>query len=72
MVCFPAVIGIARWFFVGILVFVALAFMRQLLADLAPRMGRILFLASLGMMGLCGGPVYLGAELTTAMNIGLI
>ncbi len=33
--------------------------------------GAFLFLASLGM-GLCGGPVYLGGELTTAMNIGLI
>ena len=31
----------------------------------------LLFLGSLGM-GLCGGPVYLGGELTTATNIGLI
>ena len=68
----PLSLAFARWFFVGILVFVALAFLRQLpWQTLRQEWGRILFLASLGM-GLCGGPVYLGGELTTAMNIGLI
>ena len=68
----PLSLAFARWLFVGLLVFVALAFMRQLpWQTLRQEWGRILFLASLGM-GLCGGPVYLGGELTTAMNIGLI
>ena len=68
----PLSLAFARWFFVGLLVFVALAFLRQLqLAQLRAEWRRILWLASLGM-GLCGGPVYLAGELTTAMNIGLI
>lgn len=68
----PIAMAFARWFFVGILIFIALFFMRQVpWAQLRAEWKRVLFLASLGM-GLCGGPVYLGGELTTAMNIGLI
>lgn len=68
----PIAMAFARWFFVGLLIFIALFFMRQLpWAHLRAEWKRVLFLASLGM-GLCGGPVYLGGELTTAMNIGLI
>lgn len=68
----PIAMAFARWFFVGLLIFIALFFMRKLpWAQLRTEWKRVLFLASLGM-GLCGGPVYLGGELTTAMNIGLI
>lgn len=68
----PISLAFARWFFVGILIFCALIFMRRLpWSQLAREWHRILFLASLGM-GLCGGPVYLAGELTTATNIGLI
>ena len=68
----PLSLAFARWFFVGLLVFAALAAMRQIQwAQLRQEWRAIMFLAALGM-GICGGPVYLGGELTTAMNIGLI
>ena len=68
----PIAMAFGRWFFVGLLIFVALFFMRGLpWAQLRAESKRLLFLASLGM-GLCGGPVYLAGELTTATNIGLI
>lgn len=68
----PMAMAFARWFFVGLLIFIALFFMRQMpWAQLRAEWKRVMFLASLGM-GICGGPVYLGGELTTAMNIGLI
>ena len=68
----PIAMAFGRWFFVGLLIFVTLFFMRGLpWAQLRAESKRLLFLASLGM-GLCGGPVYLAGELTTATNIGLI
>ncbi len=68
----PISLAFARWFFVGLLVFLVLGAMRRLdIAQLRAEWRPILFLAALGM-GLCGGPVYLGGEYTTATNIGLI
>lgn len=68
----PISMAFTRWLFVGIFVFLVLAIMRRIpLATIKAEAKQILFLASLGM-GLCGGPVYLAGELTTATNIGLI
>ena len=68
----PISLAFLRWLLVGIVIMVALKALRQLNLQLIRQEIRsILFLASLGM-GLCGGPVYLAGELTTATNIGLI
>lgn len=68
----PISMAFSRWFFVGILVIGSLIILRRFEWRTVLREYRqILFLASLGM-GLCGGPVYLAGELTTATNIGLI
>lgn len=68
----PISLAFFRWFFVGLLVFLALVLMRRLPVHVIRQEWRsVLGLASLGM-GLCGGPVYLGGELTSATNIGLI
>ena len=68
----PISIAFVRWLFVGLLIISVLAIFRRchwlVLKSEAPQ---ILFLASLGM-GICGGPIYIAAELTTATNIGLI
>ena len=68
----PLSMAFSRWLFVGLLIFITLALLGKLpVAKLRSEFKQILFLASLGM-GLCGGPVYLAGELTTATNIGLI
>ena len=68
----PIAMAFSRWFLVGLVVFLALAIMRSIAFEtLRKEWRQILFLASLGM-GLCGGPVYMAGELTTATNIGLI
>lgn len=68
----PISMAFSRWLFVGLLVFFALAiFSRANFRQVLKEYKSILFLGSLGM-GLCGGPVYLAGELTTATNIGLI
>ena len=68
----PISLAFLRWLLVGIVIMIALKALRQLNLQLIRQEIRsILFLASLGM-GLCGGPVYLAGELTTATNIGLI
>ena len=68
----PISLAFLRWLLVGMVIMVALKTLRQLNLQLIRQEIRsILFLASLGM-GLCGGPVYLAGELTTATNIGLI
>lgn len=68
----PVAMATSRWFFVGLLVCGMLAAMRALpFATIKREWRQILGLASLGM-GLCGAPVYLAGELTTATNIGLI
>ncbi len=68
----PISLAFLRWLLVGIVIMVALKALRQLnLQTIRQEIRSILFLASLGM-GLCGGPVYLAGELTTATNIGLI
>ena len=68
----PISLAFLRWLLVGIVIMVALKALRQLnLQMIRQEIRSILFLASLGM-GLCGGPVYLAGELTTATNIGLI
>ena len=68
----PIAMAFSRWFLVGLVVFLALAIMRSIVFEILRKEWRqILFLASLGM-GLCGGPVYMAGELTTATNIGLI
>ena len=68
----PISMAFTRWFFVGILIIGVLAAFRQFDWRLVRKEAKqILILASLGM-GLCGGPVYLAGELTTATNIGLI
>lgn len=68
----PLSMAFGRWFLVGLVVCVCLAAMRRLSVQLIRAEWKsLLFLAALGM-GLCGGPVYLAGELTTAVNIGLI
>lgn len=68
----PISMAFIRWFFVGILIIGVLAAFRRFNWGLVRQEAKqILILASLGM-GLCGGPVYLAGELTTATNIGLI
>lgn len=68
----PVSMAFCRWFFVGLFVCGALALWQKLdYQTIRREMKSLLFLASLGM-GLCGGPVYLAGELTTATNIGLI
>lgn len=68
----PLSMAFSRWLFVGLLVVGTLLALRRFDWRLVWSEARqILFLASLGM-GLCGGPVYLAGELTTATNIGLI
>ena len=68
----PLSMAFARWLFVGLLIVGVLMAMRRFdWQQIRQEAKQILFLASLGM-GLCGGPVYLGGELTTATNIGLI
>lgn len=68
----PLSMAFARWLFVGLLIVGALTLVRHFNWQQARAEAKhILFLASLGM-GLCGGPVYLAGELTTATNIGLI
>ena len=68
----PLSLAFLRWLLVGLVIMVSLQALRRLNLQLIRQEIRsILFLASLGM-GLCGGPVYLAGELTTATNIGLI
>ena len=68
----PLSMAFGRWFFVGLVVLVCLCVMRRFsVALIRAEWKSLLFLAGLGM-GLCGGPVYLAGELTTAVNIGLI
>ncbi|MGC6516412.1 MAG: DMT family transporter [Candidatus Puniceispirillaceae bacterium] len=68
----PMAMALGRWFFVGLLICALLGFMRRLaVAQIKKEWRGILGLAALGM-GLCGGPVYLAGDYTTAMNIGLI
>ena len=68
----PLSMAFSRWFFVGLLILATLAMLGRLpVAKLRSEFKQIMLLASLGM-GLCGGPVYLAGELTTATNIGLI
>ena len=68
----PVSMAFSRWFFVGLLILATLAMLGRLpVAKLRSEFKQIMLLASLGM-GLCGGPVYLAGELTTATNIGLI
>lgn len=68
----PVSLAFLRWLLVGIVIMLALTALRRLNTHLIRQeIKSILFLASLGM-GLCGGPVYLAGELTTATNIGLI
>ncbi|MCE2518158.1 MAG: EamA family transporter, partial [Alphaproteobacteria bacterium] len=68
----PLAMAFSRWLMVGILITAALLMMRRLdWSIVRAEKLQLLFLASLGM-GLCGGPVYLAGELTTATNIGLI
>ncbi len=68
----PFAMAFHRWFFVGLIVIIALALLRRLsLTRMLGEWRSILFLAALGM-GLCGGPVYLAGEYTSATNIGLI
>jgi len=68
----PLAMAFFRWFFVGLIVVIALCLLRSApLIHWRREWRQILFLSSLGM-GLCGGPVYLAGELTTATNIGLI
>ena len=68
----PLAMAFFRWFFVGLIVVIALSLWRSApWAIWRKEWRQILFLSSLGM-GLCGGPVYLAGELTTATNIGLI
>ena len=68
----PLAMAFFRWFFVGLIVVIALFLLRSApLVQWRAEWRQILFLSSLGM-GLCGGPVYLAGELTTATNIGLI
>lgn len=68
----PLSMAFIRWFFVGVLIITCLAiFKKSRWGILKKELGQILFLASLGM-GICGGPVYIAAEVTTAANIGLI
>ena len=68
----PLSMAFIRWFFVGIFIIGCLALLRKYQwKTLKSEWLSILFLASLGM-GICGGPVYIAAEVTTATNIGLI
>ena len=68
----PLSMAFSRWFFVGLLILATLAMLGRLpVAKLRSEVKQIMLLGSLGM-GLCGGPVYLAGELTTATNIGLI
>ena len=68
----PLSLAFLRWLFVGLVIMAAMAALRRIKMDvIRQEIKPILFLASLGM-GLCGGPVYLAGELTTATNIGLI
>ncbi len=68
----PVSLAFLRWFFVGVLVITCLiTFRRFNWSHLKAEFKQVMFLASLGM-GICGGPVYIAAEVTTATNIGLI
>ena len=68
----PIAMAFMRWFLVALVVFAVLMAYRKIpFAILRAEAKSILWLASLGM-GLCGGPVYMAGELTTATNIGLI
>ena len=68
----PISMAFMRWFLVGLVVFcVLLAYRKVPWSILRAEYKSILWLASLGM-GLCGGPVYMAGELTSATNIGLI
>lgn len=68
----PISMAFSRWLFVGFLVVGTLMALQRFNWKIVQvEAKQILFLASLGM-GLCGGPVYLAGELTTATNIGLI
>jgi len=68
----PLSMAFIRWFFVGVVIISCLALLRRFRwTVMSKEIPQILFLASLGM-GICGGPVYIAAEITTATNIGLI
>ena len=68
----PIAMAFMRWLLVGLVVFlVLLAYRKISWSVLRAEYKSILWLASLGM-GICGGPVYMAGELTTATNIGLI
>lgn len=68
----PVAMAFMRWLLVGLIVFIVLMAYRKLPWSVIRREAKsILWLGSLGM-GLCGGPVYMAGELTTATNIGLI
>ena len=68
----PISLAYLRWLLVGLVIMLALGALRKVnLAVIRQEYRSILLLGSLGM-GLCGGPVYLAGELTTATNIGLI
>lgn len=68
----PIGMAFMRWLLVGLVVFAVLFSYRKIpFSVLRAEAKSILWLASLGM-GLCGGPVYMAGELTTATNIGLI
>ncbi len=68
----PVSLAFLRWLFVGVLVITCLiAFRRFPWRQLKVEIKSVMFLAFLGM-GICGGPVYIAAEVTTATNIGLI
>ena len=68
----PLMMACLRWALVGVVLSIALwPQMQRHTEAIMAEWKSWMFLGGLGM-GLCGGPVYLAAELTTATNIGLI